>query len=123
MSRVLIISNDVIGAQMAGPGIRTWELAKLLAVEHSVTLLTSSRTDLQDPRLTIALATHESVERFANVHDVMISQGQVLSRYPFLAQHPIVKMIDLYDPSPIGFLETSLVGDLTAQIEIGRAHV
>lgn len=123
MSRVLIISNDVIGAQMAGPGIRTWELAKLLAVEHSVTLLTSSRTDLQDPRLTIALATHESVERFANVHDVMISQGQVLSRYPFLAQHPIVKMIDLYDPSPIGFLETSLVGDLTAQIETHHSLV
>lgn len=123
MSRVLIISNDVIGAQMAGPGIRTWELAKLLATEHRVTLLTPSRNELRDPRLTIALATNESVGRFANAHDVMISQGQILSRYPFLAQHPIVKMIDLYDPSPIGFLETSPVGDLNTQMKTHHSLV
>ena len=123
MSRVLVISNDVIGKQMAGPGIRTWELAKLLAIEHSVTLLVPSRTDLQDPRLTIALATNESVARCANAHDVMIGQGQILSRYPSLAQHPIVKMLDLYDPSPIGFLETSPIGNLKTQMETHHSLV
>ncbi len=117
MSRVLVISNDVVGVQMAGPGIRTWELAKLLSVEHDVTLLTPSRSELQHPRLTIASATHESVCRFANTHDVVIGQGQILSRFPLLLRHPIVKVVDLYDPSPIGFLETSPAGDLKTRME------
>lgn len=123
MSHVLIISNDVIGMQMAGPGIRTWELAKLLAAEHSVTLLTPSRSDMRHPRLTIELSTNQSVRACADTHDVVVGQGQVLSRYPFLSKHSIVKVIDLYDPAPIGFLETSPVGNLTTQMETHHSLV
>ena len=104
MSKVLLISNDVIGKQMAGPGIRTWELAKLLAAEHSVTLLTPTKTDLQHPGLSALVSTQDCVRRNADTHDVVIGQGQILSRYPFLFGHSIVKVIDLYDPSPIGSL-------------------
>lgn len=123
MSRVLLISNDVIGKQMAGPGIRTWELAKLLVVEHAVTLLTPTRTDLQHPRLATQLATQESVRVCADTHDVVIGQGQVLSRYPHLLDHSIVKVIDLYDPSPIGFLETTQPQTLRVQLETHHALV
>jgi len=120
---VLIISNDVIGAQMAGPGIRTWEMAKLLATEHAVTLLTPTRTDLKHPRLSINLATNDSVKTCVRTHDVVIGQGQILSRYPLLLQHSIVKVVDLYDPSPIGFLETSPTGNMKTQMEAHHSLV
>lgn len=123
MSRVLVISNDVVGKQMAGPGIRTWELAKLLAQDHSVTLLTPSRSQLEHPCLKIDLATNDSVRRFADSHDVMIGQGQILSRYPLLLHHSIVKVVDLYDPSPIGFLETSSGGNLQTQMDTHHSLV
>ncbi len=123
MSKILLISNDVIGRQMAGPGIRTWELAKLLASEHSVTLLTPTRTDLQHPGLSAEVSSQASVRACADTHDVLIGQGQILSRYPFLSDHSIIKVIDLYDPSPVGYLETTPPGSITGQLESHHALV
>ncbi|MGQ9876538.1 MAG: glycosyltransferase family 4 protein, partial [Chloroflexus sp.] len=39
MSDLLIISHDVVGQRMAGPGIRMWELARTLAKQIPVTLI------------------------------------------------------------------------------------
>ena len=123
MSKVLLISNDVIGMQMAGPGIRTWELAKLLATEHTVTLLTPTRTDLQHPRISTQVSTQDCVRACADMHDVVIGQGQILSRYPFLLGHSIVKVVDLYDPSPVGYLETTQPHTIKGQLESHHALV
>lgn len=123
MSKVLLISNDVIGMQMAGPGIRTWELAKLLATEHTVTLLTPTRTDLQHPRISMQVSTQDCVRACADMHDVVIGQGQILSRYPFLLGHSIVKVVDLYDPSPVGYLETTQPHTIKGQLESHHALV
>lgn len=123
MSRVLLISNDVIGKQMAGPGIRTWELAKLLAAEHTVTLLTPTQTDLEHSKLSTQVSTQDCVRRHADTHDVVIGQGQILSRYPFLFDHSIVKVVDLYDPSPVGYLETAPAMTLSGQLESHHALV
>lgn len=123
MSKVLLISNDVIGMQMAGPGIRTWELAKLLATEHTVTLLTPTRTDLQHPRISTQVSTQDCVRDCADMHDVVIGQGQILSRYPFLLGHSIVKVVDLYDPSPVGYLETTQPHTIKGQLESHHALV
>ena len=38
MKRILLISNDVIGERMAGPGIRFWEFAKALSGDLQVSL-------------------------------------------------------------------------------------
>ena len=123
MSKVLLISNDVIGMQMAGPGIRTWELAKLLATEHTVTLSTPTRTDLQHPRISTQVSTQDCVRACADMHDVVIGQGQILSRYPFLLGHSIVKVVDLYDPSPVGYLETTQPHTIKGQLESHHALV
>lgn len=123
MSKVLLISNDVIGMQMAGPGIRTWELAKLLTTEHTVTLLTPTRTDLQHPRISTQVSTQDCVRAYADTHDVVIGQGQILSRYPFLLSHSIVKVVDLYDPSPVGYLETTQPHTIKGQLESHHALV
>lgn len=123
MSKVLLISNDVIGRQMAGPGIRTWELAKLLANEHTVTLLTPTRIDLQHPGVSAEVSTQASVRSCADTHDVVIGQGQILSRYPFLFGHSIAKVVDLYDPSPVGYLETPTPTTIRGQLESHHALV
>src|SRR5947209_17200239 len=36
--RFLLISDDVVGQSMAGPGIRYWELSRAMAARHDVTL-------------------------------------------------------------------------------------
>jgi len=35
---ILIISDDVVGSRMAGPGIRCWEMAKVMAGHFRVAL-------------------------------------------------------------------------------------
>lgn len=47
--RLLIISHDVVGQRMAGPGIRAWELARVLAIHAEVTLLAPQPIDLTAP--------------------------------------------------------------------------
>jgi glycosyltransferase involved in cell wall biosynthesis len=42
MTQALIISTDIVGPAMAGPGIRAWELARALAAECDVTLAAPS---------------------------------------------------------------------------------
>ncbi len=39
MKNVLVISDDYVGEKMAGPGIRAWELSKVLSKYFNVTLL------------------------------------------------------------------------------------
>src|SRR5437764_394813 len=45
MSNILFISHDVVGSAMAGPGIRAFELTRVLAGEHDVTLAVPRVTD------------------------------------------------------------------------------
>lgn len=117
MARVLIISNDAIGAKMAGPGIRIWELAKLLSLEHDVTLLCPTRTEFRHPKLTLGLATNKSVQTSAGTHDIVICQDRTMWHYSLLLEHPIIKVIDLYDPPTIGALEARPVGSLRTQMK------
>ncbi|MFN8567274.1 MAG: hypothetical protein U0Z44_07080 [Kouleothrix sp.] len=48
MPRILIISHDVVGSRMAGPGIRAWHLACALAPSGAVTLVAPRPIDLAD---------------------------------------------------------------------------
>src|SRR6185503_14501838 len=54
---LLIISHDVVGSRMAGPGIRCWEMARVLSAQQPVTLIAPQpidrplALDLYDPVL------------------------------------------------------------------------
>jgi len=46
---VLIISHDTVGSRMAGPGIRYWELARVVAAQQRVTLIAPQPIDRVSP--------------------------------------------------------------------------
>ena len=45
MTRVVVVTGDPIGAKMAGPAIRAWNMALELAKENEVTLVTTTRLE------------------------------------------------------------------------------
>ena len=45
MTRVLVITGDPIGPKMAGPAIRAWNMAQLLAIDNEVALMTTTRLE------------------------------------------------------------------------------
>ncbi len=109
MSSILIISHDVIGQRMAGPGIRMWELARVLARHLPVTLIAPKPIDLLPPvNLHIGHYTWgdaASLAPYLSVATNIFANGYVASAHPELLTHPGKLIIDLYDPVALENLE------------------
>ena len=111
--RVLFLCNDVVGQNMAGSGIRYWELAHALgryAGTGSVTGLDVTLAVLPfipDPILPETMLPQVHVQRcrtpadvraMAAESDVIVTQGILLATYPFLADLGVPLAFDFYIP-------------------------
>ena len=106
--RVLIISHDVVGGRMAGPGIRAWQLAGVLAAEHPVTLVAPRMIDLQPPGFLCGDYTwgdSASLAAWLREADLVVANGFVLEGHPELAAIAQPLALDLYDPVLLENLE------------------
>jgi hypothetical protein len=107
-TRVLIITGDQIGTQLAGPAIRAWSIAELLARDNDVTLLTLS--DLRTTSTSFALAhvrggdekAFEPYERWA---DIIVFQGHAMAAFEALRNTDKLVVADIYDPMHLEQLE------------------
>ncbi len=91
---------------MAGPAIRSWELAKALSRDHRITLLARNQPtiDAPDSRFTLAARTPTTLARLVRDSEVVISQGSVMPIFYALWFNKCL-VVDLYDPFPIADLE------------------
>jgi glycosyltransferase involved in cell wall biosynthesis len=106
MSRVLIVCGDRVGRSMAGPAIRCWEMAGVLArAGNQVRLTVPVASNLESHDFSIRVATERSMAEEEAWADVIVVQGFVLTRYPVLAWTQKRLVVDLYDPFPIETLE------------------
>jgi len=107
--RILVATPEVLGARRAGPAVRAWNFAAALAADpigHSVTL--AARLGSERPHATsFAITELESAasEPFTASHDIVIVQGDLLSRFPALGTSAATVVADLYDPFPLEVLE------------------
>jgi len=99
-ARVGILAYDRIGPRMAGPAIRAFELARVLARHIPVTLITEVPVERPMPeRVDVHLApTPEDVIAAAREVDILIVQGLALRRFPALRTSRALLVVDLYDP-------------------------
>jgi len=105
---ILIISDDVVGSRMAGPGIRCWEMAKVMARQFRVALAIpdfsyiSADDDLfKNISFDIyrySLAQPNNLKRVAASSRITIIQGYILSKFPFLRHLPVHLIVDVYVP-------------------------
>lgn len=97
---ILVISHDVVGEQMAGPGIRYFHLAQVLAREFSVILAVPEKMDIPTdfPVLIYTSETAESLTvAIENAQVVLVPAVQV-ARIPALENTRAFIVIDGYDP-------------------------
>ncbi len=104
----LILSHDVVGTHMAGPGIRYWEMARVLATQQQVTLIAPHPIDLRTD--SVICGSYEwgnanSLAQWIHTADVVIANGHVLHAHPELAQIVQPLVLDLYDPTLLENLE------------------
>jgi glycosyltransferase involved in cell wall biosynthesis len=102
---VLMVSSDVVGRSMAGPGIRVVEMCRLLARRARVTLAVDAPTDLELDGVEILRPTPRALAELAAAADVVVCQGLTLARFPYLASFRAPVVVDAYDPFWIAVLE------------------
>lgn len=106
MSRVLLLSGEAVGERMAGPAIRSWELARALAAQHEVQLAAPAPLPNQGPGGAHLLeATRGGVRTAITAADVVVVHPPDLQHFPFLLDASIPRVVDLYDPAVIEDLE------------------
>ncbi len=100
---VLLISHDVVGPTMAGPGIRYYHLARVLAPHADVTLAipNASSGKLQDPPCAVVKydpADWSSLAPHAATAAVCIFPSDIANTFPQLALVDAHLVVDGYDP-------------------------
>lgn len=105
---ILVVTGDPIGYRMAGPAIRAWNIARLLAKEHDVRLVsTNSAVSIDDSVEVFGVSQHQP--KSMNAHeewaDVLIVQGHALQYFPALEGTKKVLVVDIYDPLHLEQLE------------------
>ncbi len=99
MTRVLVLTPDVLRARMAGPAMRAWHIAQRLAEEHEVRLLTTSPyCEVSSAAFLVAAVGPKGLAEAEAWCDVMILQGYVMYHHPVLAMSQKIIVFDIYSP-------------------------
>ena len=124
MSRLLVISPDVIGARMAGVGIRYWNLAGALARHGIEVTLATLGEDLPEGEgfevVGYTETSYKSLAPHVDRAEVLLVSGYLLSKFPALKACQVPMIVDLFDPFMLENLEVFAGGSLDAQTGIHR---
>jgi glycosyltransferase involved in cell wall biosynthesis len=100
-SVVLVICHDVVGARLAGPGIRYQEIARVLAQHFPVILAVPDESSLGDEAVEIwpyVRRRWDSLAPAASRAGVVLTPGDSLAEFPALETLGVPLIIDGYDP-------------------------
>jgi hypothetical protein len=115
VTRIAVLTGEVIGERLAGPAIRAIAIANALAndpgFEHEVTLLAASvdagvKEQVSKGGFRIDVISEENAKA-ASENKIIIVQGDLLDRYPVLKASDACVIADLYDPYHLEVLEQS----------------
>lgn len=99
--RLLIISQDLVDENMAGPGMRYLEMARALSPHLHVTLAFPGKTQLKIPEITLAGYRPENLAELSSLirsSDVILASSFLVEKLPDLRRTSRRLVIDLYDP-------------------------
>lgn len=107
-TRVLVITGDPIGAKLAGPAIRAYNIADALAVDHDVMLVSLTSVDKADAPFELRHVRSGDDKAFDPLEawaDVIIFQGHAMAVFSALHRSTKIFVIDIYDPMHLEQLE------------------
>ena len=102
-SRLLIITHESIGPNMAGPGIRAWEMACALSEDLDIMLAAPGQPGRAHDKV-LVLGYEAGDSQYARLRtyvanaDVILVMGSLLAKFPILQDLGKPTIVDLYDP-------------------------
>jgi len=124
--KVLIISYDFIGQNMAGPGIRFYELSKVLSNYCDVTLASPNKIDIDTTgfkTFSYDFENYKSLQKGLENSEIILIQGHLLYYFPFLRNFKGKIIIDLYNPFNLESLEMYRQEDMAERIRIDKNNL
>jgi GT2 family glycosyltransferase/glycosyltransferase involved in cell wall biosynthesis len=103
--RIAVVTGEPLGAKMAGPAIRAWEMSRALSAEHDVQLVTLSTCGLDGKGFSTRAAGRRELREIERWADVIVFQGLLLTLHPWLANSDKILVADVYDPFHLEVLE------------------
>jgi len=125
-SKICIISYDVIGKNMAGPGIRFYEFARIMSNYLDVTLLTPNKVDIDTEGFKTRqykINNYKSLQRYIENSDIILIQGHILYYFPFLKNFKGKIIVDLYNPFNLESLEMFKDSNMEERIRIDKNNL
>ncbi|MBG6055930.1 GT2 family glycosyltransferase/glycosyltransferase involved in cell wall biosynthesis [Salinibacterium sp. CAN_S4] len=108
VTNVVVVTGDPIGAKIAGPAIRAWNMAELLSRQCKVTLVSLSRVEKVAAPFDIVHVSMGDDRAFGKLEaaaDVIVFQGNAMSVFDSLRDSKKILVVDLYDPMHLEQLE------------------
>jgi len=105
--RVLVLTFDPLTDAMAGPAIRAWHLAQVLASQCTVTLASTVGATRRHDQMEVCAVTPGSPDLASLVRhaDVVLAPTSVVRRHPEVAASDVPVVIDMYIPTHLENLE------------------
>ncbi len=124
--KITIISYDVIGKNMAGPGIRFYEFARILANFIDVTLLAPNKIDIEVEDVRTRRynpKNYDSLKKYLENTDMILIQGHILYYFPYLRNFKGKIIVDLYNPFNLEGLEMFKSFNMTERLRIDKNNM
>jgi glycosyltransferase involved in cell wall biosynthesis len=105
MASVAVITPDVLSARMAGPAIRAFHIAQELSRHHDVTLISTAKCTIDNAGFACRAASWPELRAAVGDAEIVVIQGYISYRAPWLIRSDKVLIVDLYDPLHLEQLE------------------
>jgi len=103
--RILIVTGEPLLERMAGPAIRAWEIAKALAPDHDVRLVSTAGAKRTSDAFSVEYAAGTGLREPTGWADVIIFQGFLLETALWVKPSSVIIVADIYDPMHLEQLE------------------
>jgi glycosyltransferase involved in cell wall biosynthesis len=105
MARVAVVTPDVLSDRMAGPAIRAFHIAEELSANHDVTLISTARCTISNTAFSCRAASWRRLRAAIGDAQIVVLQGYISYRAPWLMRSDKILVVDLYDPLHLEQLE------------------
>ncbi len=119
---LLIISSEVVSKEMAGPAIRVWNFAKVLAEHMNVILAAPNKVSLQEQEFKIIQFRNDAeLKEIIKDVDIILTGGMTFSKYGSIKKSGKYLIIDIYDPYNLATLAEYEDEPIKKRLEIHKS--
>ncbi|MCE5329355.1 glycosyltransferase [bacterium] len=118
---LLIISDEIVAPEMAGPAIRVWNFAKILSKYMNVILAIPNESDFPQMEFEIVRYTDDlSIVNLSARSDILLFGGAIFSKFKSLKNINKYLILDIYDPYNLATLEEYKDKPIDEQIAMNK---